>query len=176
MDILSLIIDEDKDKYKCYDILKYLISTNEEFADIVAKGLSEGKITKFSAELWDKIRNQNIRRINSFEDVFVEGANLGYCTVASKQLSYSLDNCFICGGTLPILRNTPNCIDGSHTWISSNGQVIDTTLMLMIDENYSKQMGYKEENRYNPNLDPLYVAAKEWTNDSSLKASGDIKR
>ena len=146
------------------------------FANIIKKGIREGKITKFSAELWDKIRNQNIRRINSFEDVFMDGANLGYCTVASKQLSYSLNHCFICGGTLPILRNTPNCIDGSHTWISSNGKIIDTTLMLIIDEDFSSEIGYKEENRYNPNLDPIYVATKEWTNDITLKTNEGIKR
>ena len=114
---------------------------------------------------------QNIRGINSFEDVFIDGANLGYCTVAAKQLSYSLNTCYICGGVLPILAGTNNCPDGSHTWISADSKVIDTTLMLIIDENYSKSIGYIEENRYNPNVDPIYLATKEWTNDKGIKKS-----
>lgn len=169
MEILNAIIDEDKINYRCYDTLKNLLKNNVQFANAVKKGIDTGKITKFSSELWDKIRNQNIRIINNFEDVFVNGANIGYCTVASKQLSYSFNECFICGGVLPVLKNTPNCIDGSHTWINYNGKIIDTTLMLIIDEDFANEIGYKEQNRYNPNLDSIYLAAKEWTNDSSLK-------
>ena len=112
---------------------------------------------------------QNIRKINSFEDVFIDGANIGYCTVAAKQLSYSLDDCYICGGTLPLLKNTKNCKDGSHTWILYNDEVIDTTLMLIISYDYIETIGYKEENWYNPNLDPIYLESKTFTRDISIK-------
>ncbi len=108
--------------------------------------------------------------INSFEDVFIDGANIGYCTVASKQLSYSLDKCYICGGILPILKGTKNSIDGSHTWITHNNEIIDTTLMLIINKEYERKLGYIEQNKYDPNFDPIYLATKEFTNDDNLKA------
>lgn len=169
MEIIDMIIDEDKRDYKCYDILKALLETNETFKNTIIKGVNEGKITKFSEELWDEIRRQNIRGIDNFESVFRDGTNLGYCTVASKQLSYSFDTCFICGGVLPILKNTPNCIDGSHTWTIFNRKIIDTSLMLIIDEDFAKEIGYQEENRYDPNIDPRYRAAKKMTCDRNLK-------
>ncbi len=168
MKIIDMIIDEDKKDFKCYEILKNLLNNNLEFAKIVEKGIVNKLIFKFPDELWEKIKGQNIRRIDNFMDVFRDGANIGYCTVASKQLSYSLSHCYICGGVLPILDNTFNC-DGSHTWISYNGYIIDTSLMLIISEKLAKEIGYQEENRYDPNMDPVYLATKEWTNDKSLK-------
>ena len=94
---------------------------------------------------------------------------IGYCTVASKQVSYSFNSCYICGGILPLLIGTRNCTDGSHTWIECDGKVIDTTLMLIMSKRYANMLGYIEENRYDPNLDPIYRATKEFTNDSNLK-------
>ncbi len=165
MDITKLLIDDAYQNYKCYDTLKELLKKNETFRNQVMTGYCDGKISGFNEELWNKIRTQNIRRIRNFEDVFRDGANIGYCTVASKQLSYSLNHCYLCGGVLPILIGTKNCEDGSHTWISYDHQVIDTTLMLIIDEEYAKILGYQEQNRYNPNLDPVYLAAKDFTLD-----------
>lgn len=169
MDIIKCLIDEDKMNYKCYDELKKLLKNNEEFKQKIITGYLSDKITGYNEDLWQSIRSQNIRRINNFEDVFIEGANIGYCTVASKQLSYSLDDCYICGGILPILKGSKNSEDGSHTWILYNHKIIDTTLMLIIDEKYANQLGFKEENRYNPNLDPVYLAAKEFALDKSIK-------
>ena len=85
MNIINELIGEDKFDYKCFDELKRLLNENEYFKNIVIEGYQNGKIFGFPNELWDKIRSQNIRRINSFEDVFKDGANIGYCTVASKQ-------------------------------------------------------------------------------------------
>lgn len=169
MELIDMLIDKDKKEYKCYSELKRLLENNIDFKDKVINGLRTGKVSGFSDELWQKINDQNIRRINSFDDVFRDGANIGYCTVASKQLSYSLNNVYLCGGVLPILKGTSNCSLGEHTWISCNGKVIDTTLMLVIDEKYSKEFGYIEENRYDPSNDPIYNAAKEFTLDTSLK-------
>lgn len=168
MEIINELIDEKRSHYKCFDELKRLLSSNSEFKKIIKEGYIDGEIYGFTDELWAKINTQNIRRINSFEDVFIDGANIGYCTVASKQLSYSLDNCYLCGGVLPILRGTKNCNDGSHTWIESNNEIIDTTLMLIISKRYTQKIGYIEENRYNPNLDPIYRAAKEFTLDKNI--------
>ncbi len=175
MEWWSLLIDEDKKNYKCYSELIRLLDENQSFRKTVISGVSEGKIRKFDEGLWDKIRAQNIRGIDSFEDVFVDGANIGYCTVASKQLSYSLNSCYLCGGTLPLLEGTENCPDGSHTWILDGDEIIDTTLMLMIRDEYIEKMGYREENRYNPNFDPIYAATKDFTNDPSIRGKDGNK-
>ena len=169
MQIEDYLIDEQRKNYKCFDELKRLLKENKDFRQKVINGYANGKIVGFNEEIWNKINKQNIRRINNFEDVFIEGANIGYCTVASKQLSYSFDNVYICGGELPILKGTKNCKEGEHTWIETDNQIIDTTLMLIIAKDYSKEIGYKEENKYNPNIDPIYLVAKEITRDSSLR-------
>ena len=167
--ILESIIPKDKENFKCFDLIKTLLNENEEFRTNVETLIHEGKLRGFDEELWQKIESQNIRRINSFTDVFREGANIGYCTVASKQLSYSFDDCYICGGTLPILVGTKNSPDGRHTWLVHNKEIIDTSLMIIMDEKSSSVLGYIEENRYNPNMDSTYLAAKEFTNDESLR-------
>jgi len=169
MNIENLLIDESRKDYKCYDELKRILRENKDFKDVIENGYFKGNITGFTDEIWEKIQSQNIRRIDSFEDVFRDGANIGYCTVAAKQLSYSYDNCYLCGGVLPILKGSKNCEDGSHTWMSVQNKIIDTTLMLAIDEDYAKELGFIEQNRYNPNLDPVYLAAKEFTRDTSMK-------
>ena len=81
---------------------------------------------KFTIELWLKLKNQNLRSpgVNSFIDVFAEGYNQGYCTVCAKQVSYSLDTCYLCGGVLPLIKGTINCPDGTHTWIEYQNKII----------------------------------------------------
>ena len=169
MNILSELINNERFNYKCFDLLKNLLTQSEEFRSIVEQGVKEHKIFGFTDELWTKIYEQNIRGIENFELVFRDGANIGYCTVASKQLSYSLDNPYICGGTVKFLINTKNSPDGSHTWILNDNYIIDTSLMLIIDKSYMNKLGYVEENRYNPSIDPIYNAAKDFTLDESLK-------
>ena len=70
MELLNLLIDIDKKEYKCYFELVRLLSQNQEFKDVIVQGVKEGKIRGFDEELWEKIRSQNIRGINNFEDVF----------------------------------------------------------------------------------------------------------
>ena len=170
-EIMNYICTEETINYKCYDTLKKILLENDAFRLKVIKGISEKKIKGFDKELWQKLENQNLRspNVKSFVDVFRDGYNQGYCTVCSKQVSYSLDTCYLCGGVLPILKGTSNCPDGSHTWIEYQGQIIDTTLMLVIDREYKELLGYIEENRYNPNHDPIYSSTKEFTNDGTIK-------
>lgn len=41
--------------------------------------------------------------------------------------------------------------------------------MLIISHNYIEKIGYLEENRYNQNLNPIYLEAKSFTRDTSIK-------
>ena len=165
-------IDPERSDWHCYDTLKNLLAKNNEFQETILKGLKEGKISGFGEELFEKLDRQNLRApgVKSFLEVLQAGYNQGYCTVASKQVSYSLNRCYICGGVLPILAGTQNCQDGSHTWIEHEGYIIDTTLMLIISNQYKDMIGYVEQNRYDPNVDPIYQSTKEFTNDASLKS------
>ena len=169
--IMNNICAAGTENYKCYDTFKTLLETNEAFRNVISQGITDGKIAGFDTEIWQGLAEQNLRSpmVKSFVDVFEAGANQGYCTVCAKQFSYSLDTCYLCGGVLPILKGTANCPDGSHTWIEYQDKIIDTTLMLIIDTSLKNNLGYIEENRYNPNEDKVYSAAKEFTNDASLR-------
>ena len=39
MDIIKILIDEDKKDYKCYEILKSLLNSNPEFKNLIEKGI-----------------------------------------------------------------------------------------------------------------------------------------
>ena len=169
--IMNYICAPGTEDYKCYDTLIALIDNNESFKKVILDGIKEDKIHGFSTDLWEKLDKQKLRapNVNSFVEVFADGSNQGYCTVCAKQVSYSLNTCYLCGGVLPILEGTVNCPDGSHTWIEVDGKIIDTTLMLVIDKDLKNDFGYIEENRYDPNKDSVYNAAKEFANDTSLR-------
>ncbi len=161
-EILKSICRQGTENYKCYNILKDLLTKNDDFRDKIINGIKENKISGFSEELWNNLNKQNIRfrGINDFDDIFRNGFNLGYCTPCSKQVSYSLKSCYIRGGLFPILKGTDNCPNGEHTWIEYDGRILDTSLMLDIDLDYKDILGYIEENRYNPNIDSLIVPLK----------------
>ena len=126
-------------------------------------------ISKFPRDLFDKVCNLNLRAPFAPVQLFIDGANIGNCTNMSLIVSYAMSRVDICGGVLKVLENTANSLDGSHTWISSKGKIIDTSLMIEIDESIANELGYVEQNRYNPNMDPVYSSSKEFAKDSSIK-------
>ena len=167
-ELLNVLILDEKKNYKCFDLLKELINNNPEFRETLIEGVKEGKIIGFDIDIWNKIYNQNIRFIDNFETVFEGGYNIGGCTTTAKQLSYSLDRCYICGGDLPLIAGTKNSPDGRHTWLEWKNYLIDTSLMLFIDKTFAPRFGYIETNKNNPMLDPYYRVAKDYTNDPDL--------
>lgn len=170
MNLESILINEEKKDYKCFDLLKDLLK-NEEFVKIVNQGVAEGKISGFSDDVWTKIYNQNSMGTVEFEDVFKLGGNIGGCTSCSYRLSYSFNNVYICGGTLPWLVGTKNSEDGKHTWMVCNGYIYDTSLMLIIDESYAKNFGYIQEERCHTSYyGARYEAAKEQAVDPELSS------
>ncbi|MDD2505551.1 MAG: hypothetical protein PHF21_04725 [Bacilli bacterium] len=171
MDEILNTLYEKRKEYKGISEVVKLLKDDKKFKKVLIEGISANKITGFPEELWEKIEKQNIRGISNFTDVFSRGLNIDRCTVAAKQLSYSFDECIIAGGTLKCLINSKShtAKDGRHTWIISNNKIYDTTFMLVIDIDISKKLGYKLENQYNPNIDPIYLAAKQFTNDKSLR-------
>lgn len=168
--ILSSLIDEKRKSYKCFSMLKYYYDTNPEFAEFIKNGVASGKIFGYDEELWNKMAALNVRNPINFEEAFGEGFNEGNCTKFSKYLSFCFSYPQICGGTLPLIKGSKNSPDGRHTWMCYRGMIYDTSLMLIMDEAYAKkELKYDEENRYDPNYDRSYSAAKEFANDKSIR-------
>lgn len=164
-DILEQLIDFDIIDFKCFDLLKEKLKNNEEFRNLIVEGINNGSIKKFPRNVLDEFNELNLRTPFEPIQIFIDGANLGACTTMSKLVSYVFPYCEICGGTVRYLIGTKNSDNGEHTWISYYGRIIDTTFMIEINENYKEQLGYNEENRYNPNIDPIYGAAKDNARD-----------
>lgn len=168
-EILKLVIDEKRRDFKCFEMLKHYYNTNPEFASFVREGVLSGKITGYSDDLWNKMASLNVRNPINFEEAFGEGYNIGNCTKFSRYLSYCFSYPHICGGTLPLIKGSINSKNGEHTWISYGGKIYDTSLVLIMDEEYAKQgLQYNEENRYNPNSSAVYAAGKEYATDKHL--------
>ncbi len=168
--ILSSLIDEKRKSYKCFSMLKYYYDTNPEFAEFIKNEVASGKIFGYDEKLWNKMAALNVRNPINFEEAFGEGFNEGNCTKFSKYLSFCFSYPQICGGTLPLIKGSKNSPDGRHTWMCYGGMIYDTSLMLIMDEAYAKKgLKYDEENRYDPNYDRSYSAAKEFANDKSIR-------
>ena len=167
-DILEQLIDFDIIDFKCCDLLKEKLTNDEEFRNLIVEGINNGTVKKFPRKVIDDFNELNIR--SPFDPImlFIDGANLGACTTMSKFVSYEFNNCDICGGTVKYLVGTKNSDNGEHTWISYNTWIIDTTFMIAIKETAKEKFGYNEENRYNPNLDPIYSTAKYTARDKDL--------
>lgn len=170
MELEKELINESRKDYLCFDLLRELLK-NQEFANIIRRGIIEGKVSGFSEDVWMKIDNQNSMGMIEFEEMFKLGQNIGGCTTFSKRLSYSFDNVYICGGTLPWLVGTKNSEDGKHTWMICDGFIYDTSLMLVIDEKFAKEMKYVQEERcHTSDFGPRYNASKEWATDPELSS------
>lgn len=169
MNSLDILINKDRKNYLCFEILRELYNENPEFKKQIDDGVKEGKISGFSEELWITIDNQNVRGLKSFEDLFKDGYNIGGQTVVSRQLSYSFPECTLCSGQLPVI--TKNSETPSHAWMTSDGLVYDTTLMLVIDREYSSKLGYQFEVEYDPSEDPMYTTIQEFTNSGEIKST-----
>ena len=171
MEQILKFLYEDRKNYKGTIIMKDLLNSNEEFKKLITKGIEEGKIIGFTEELWDKIEKQNMRRVNSFTEVFEKGYNLGNCTNIATQLRFSFPNdCLIGCGIVDYLKGTLNSKNGEHTWVVWKGKIYDPTFMIIIDEEYSKKLKYNQTDIYNPNSNSMYSAEKDFTNDPNLRS------
>lgn len=165
--------------WKAYDQLKELYNTNPSFKALITEQFSKGTIRLFNEEEFSKIKSQNfvspVRELKEFIDLFILGYNIGNCVGTIRQLSYSYDNVDIVSGILPILKGSRNAEkEGGHCWLETTRNLIDTTLMLVIDKSLKTQLGYQEEQRITATqLQNMhrYQARKEFVNDPNLKTS-----
>ena len=132
---------------KAFSLFWQVYHGNSDFSNIIDEGFKNGKIRFFNDEEWNKINNQNfvspVSEMKEFRDMFLFGYNVGNCVNTSRQLSYSYHN-----------------VD-----------IIDTSLMLVIDKSLKSALGYIEEQRltsFQLARSRNYQARKEFANDRSL--------
>lgn len=105
--------------------------------------------------------------------MFALGYNIGSCVFTSRTLSYSYNDVDIVTGILPVLKGTKNAEEeGRHGWLERDDEIIDTSLLLVIDKTLKKDLGYIEEYRltqFDLNRNPRYQSRKEYVNDLSLR-------
>lgn len=161
---------------KGFDLLRQITDKNLEVKELIETNLGS-RVRFFDEREWKKIDSQNyapfIEGVDSFRDIFERGYNIGDCVGVSTQLSYSYDDVDIVAGTLPFLVGTKNAEkEGGHRWLETPTEIIDTSLMLVIDKSLKSEFGYHEEMRLTADglrQMPLYQARKEFVNDANLR-------
>lgn len=169
---------------KAFVLFWEIYHKNSFFSKVVDENFANGKMRFFDDNEWDKINNQNfvspIKEMKTFEDMFLLGYNVGNCVGASRQLSYSFDNVDIVSGILPILKGTSNAEkEGGHCWLETSDNIIDTSLMLVIDKSLKNVLGYLEEQRLRSSqlaCSPNYQARKEFVNDKNINSNSNRKK
>lgn len=175
-DDVNVLRQKTKTEIKAYDLFWNLFKTNDKFARLVSQGLLEGKVRFFGDEEWNKIESQNfispIPEMKEFYDMFILGYNIGNCQGTALQLSYSYNDVDIVSGILPILKGTLNAeVEGGHCWLETTGNIIDTTLMLVIAKALKEEFGYIEEQRVTASKlrgSSRYQARKGFVNDRNI--------
>lgn len=130
---------------KAYDMFWNLYNSNDNFHNLVDKGMKEDKVRFFDETEWSKIKSQNFvspsKEMKEFIDMFLLGYNISNCVGTTRQLSYSYYNADIVSGILPILKGTLNAEkEGGHCWLETPNSIIDTSLMLVIDKSLKNDL------------------------------------
>ena len=168
-EILTVLYEQYLD-YKGINLTKNLLESNEQFYSALALGIETGKIKGFSMEFLNALDTLQMNGSGCLSLAFKEGLNIGACTCASRLVSHIFENVNIAGGINKYLIGTKNSKDGSHTWIvTPDRKIYDTTFMMVIDEDFMKEMGYHEENRYNPLLNAFYRAEKDFVTSKNTE-------
>lgn len=165
----------DYKNYGCNSLVIDKLSKEPGFKETIEEGIKSGMINGFTEEMWEKMRNLNLRVAGTLEDSFRNGSTLGACTVAIKYLSFIFPICEIAGGINANLIGTKNSVFGEHTWLIYQDKIYDTTFMMIINKEYSDKMGYILENKYNPNKNSYYNVNKEFANDPSIRKESQRK-
>ena len=92
----------------------------------------------FSIKL-DKDYENNV---NTMQEVYNNGFNIGHCGLTSRYLVINLKNSDLHYGTCTLLKGTKSSPNGNHAWTVMNNIIIDTTLMICIPLEKANELGY----------------------------------
>ena len=157
----SLLIDPNCHDYKCFEILKELIK-DDNFKETLIEGYINDEIRPFKSNLWEVLDLVKYRDCDNLSEAFKRGLNIGNCTNFAKEMGIVFEDSEICFGEVPLLEGTFNCPEGDHTWISIGGEIYDTSLMIIMTEDFSKRLGYQEIFRCKIDDINYYEAKREY--------------
>ena len=120
--------------------------------------LDKGKIYGFESYeyngkvLEEVLKSVNIDTYSSMYEYFALGDNIGTCGFSSALMGVMFKDVKWNRGIIPAIAGTSNSENGSHAWIDVNHNenriIIDTSLLLVIPEEYSIELGYVPTNTY----------------------------
>lgn len=82
---------------------------------------------------------------NTLGEIYTKGFNIGHCGLTSRYLARQFDEATLYYGTAKLLIGTKNSPNGEHAWITINGYLIDTTLMICFPLSMAEELGYIQE-------------------------------
>ena len=118
--------------------------------------LKQGKILGFENYIYngvtlkEALKDVNISTYSSMYEYFSLGENIGTCGMTSILTGVMFDDILCCKGDMKAFKGTPASKTGNHAWIKVKHEgknvLIDTSLLLVIPEEYAKSLGYIPEN------------------------------
>lgn len=138
--------------------------------ETIQKHIQTGDINDFSPELFEKMKNTNIWGFKSLYAVFENGINIGTCGSTAWAVSMCFEEfVFVSYGKVPFLAGTKNSDFGQHAWLEVEGNVYDTTLLMVIKKEVAYNvLGYNPMDTMTSELlknEKVYSFQKEYSQD-----------
>lgn len=122
------------------ELRQYISETND--IDLNKYAWSEElKQQIFSTKL-DKDLEENADILN---DIYQMGFNIGHCGLTSRYICRQFPEATLYYGKASLLIGTPSSPNGEHAWVTINGYLVDSTLMICIPLTKINQLGYIPE-------------------------------
>ena len=118
--------------------------------------LNQGEILGFEDYIYngvtlkEALKDVNVSTYSSMYEYYSLGENIGTCGMTSILTGVMFDDVLCCKGNLNHFIGTPASKNGNHAWIKVKHEgksvLIDTSLLLVIPEEYAQSLGYIPEN------------------------------
>lgn len=122
----------------------YIANKNPDFRKAYIHGVKHGLIQRFPEGFLNDMRSIYLAvRECTLYDFFINGCNVGRCREAANYLTRMFPQWAVYIGLLPAIKGTLRSPGGEHAWLVSNGKIYDTSLLLIVDEEYAANLGYQ---------------------------------
>lgn len=122
----------------------YIAIRNPGFRKAYIYGVKHGLIQRFPDGFMNDMRSIYLAiRQCTLYDFFLNGQNVGRCRETADYLTRMFSQWAVYIGVLPAIKGTLRSPGGEHAWLVAGGKIYDTSLLLIIDEKYAENLGYK---------------------------------